>query len=123
LQQYLDSVRNVPFAWGEHDCALLAAKHVDAVHGTSFVARIKQYGCKSARDYRRMQRAGATLKALAIAQMGPPREDAIKRGDVVLVRARQQTLGLAVPPLVLVAGESGLMPLPLGLAICHWRIG
>jgi hypothetical protein len=123
LQKYLDSVRDQPFQWGEHDCALFAAKGVDAVFGTSFVSRVKAFGCKSAREYRIMCRGGTTLEALTTAELGKPVSGELQRCDVVLVRLGYRTvLGLAVPPLVLIAGEDGLIPVPGNLVDRAWRV-
>ena len=121
LQEYLDAVRGRPFEWGEHDCALFAAKAVDAMHGTGFEAVVRRYGCRTALDYRHLQRnAGVTLGDLTTTELGPSKAQAV-RGDVALLKSGgRESLGIAVPPLVLVAGRDGIMPMAMAHAVKFW---
>jgi hypothetical protein len=124
LQQYLDSVRNEPFAFGSHDCALFAARCVDAMRGTSFASRVLSLNCRSAKDYRSMLRKGATLEAMTIAELGDPVSDAPQDGDVVLARiGGRSVLCIASPPVLLAAGPVGVIPIPMSCAMMTWRIG
>lgn len=114
LQDYLDSVRDTPFQWGVHDCGLFSAKGWDANGGSGFVDRVAALGITSAREYRRRQRDGMTLEAVATEVAGHPVVDEPQRGDLVLVRtSRGAVLGIAVPPLALCAGPHGTIALPL----------
>jgi hypothetical protein len=123
LQRYLASVRDTPFEWGVHDCAMFSAKGTDARCGTSFAARVAAIGVRSAVEYRRLQRTGATLEAMTIAELGNPAEGQIEDGDVVLVRTAIGTaLGLAVPPVALIAANRGFVPVPLSAVERFWRV-
>lgn len=126
LQQYLDDVRDRPFEWGEHDCALFAAKAVDASRGTGFEAMVRRYGCRSALDYRHLQRnANVTLDGLTTAELGSPIDDVTQaqRGDVaLLVSNGRQSLGVVVPPLILVASPTGTMPVAMTHAVKVWGV-
>jgi hypothetical protein len=123
LLKYLDSVRDTPFQWGEHDCAMFAAKGTDARCGTSLAARIAAMSIRSAVEYRRLQRTGVTLESMTIAELGEPATGEIQDGDVVLVRTAIGTaLGLAVPPVALIAAKRGFAPVPLRTVERFWRV-
>lgn len=122
LQQFLDSVRDAPFEWGEHDCAMFAARAVDAARGTHHTQSVRAFGARSARDYRRLLRERGTLDSLTTGVLGHSVAAKIERGDVVLVgRGARAALGIAVPPVVLIAAEVGVRPLPLALAVRIWK--
>ena len=126
LQIYLDSVRSAPFEWGVHDCALFAARGADAAFGTRFTASVLRFNCHSAKDYRRMQREGASLEAMTTAEVGEPLPEGavLLRGDVVLISsAGRKCLGLAVPPVVVAPSKVGFIPMPVDSVTQAWRIG
>lgn len=120
LQSYLDSVRSEQFRWGWHDCALFAAKS----KGQKYVDAIVGLGICSARDYRKLQREGKTLRALTTEIIGVELTGGpLQRGDVVLVNGgRGDTLGIAVPPVALIAADVGFIPVPLEQVHAAWRV-
>ena len=121
LQEYLDSVRHVPFKWGEHDCAVFVSKWVDLVRGNTLASdHIGAIGCVSALQFRRMQRS-SPLAARVREALGAPTEDVPQRGDVVMVNAPTPTLAIAIPPIAIGVGKSGLQPVPL-MPVATWRV-
>lgn len=124
LQQYIESRRRMRFEWGVHDCASFAAGAVDAQCGTDYVATVRAYGVLSARTYRKMLRTGRTLEAMVRDVLGAPESLGylMQRGDVVLVgRGVTAALALAVPPVLLVAHELGVRPVPIAAGTVVWR--
>ena len=123
MQKYIESVRNKPFQFGEHDCALFAAKAVDSIHGTRFTDRVLSFGCRSAKDYRAMIRQGATLASMTTAELGEPINDEQQDGDVVLARiGGRAVLCIASPPVLLAAGPIGIVAAPMSCAMMTWRV-
>lgn len=124
LIEYLDSVRSTPFAWGAHDCAVFAGRWWDGRTGAATVAAIAAFGVRSARAYRNLIRGGPGLDGLIRRVIGEPCDaDAAARGDVVLVgRGPRAALGIAVPPVVLVAAGRGFEPVPLASIRAVWKL-
>lgn len=122
LQQYLDTVRNRPYEWGVHDCAMFAANAVDNMRGTSYGLKVQEFGATSARAYRALLRGGRTLESMASEVMGDPVVKKIESGDVVLIgKGRRACLGIADPPLAYAAGPVGFSPVPLHAVTRVWR--
>lgn len=125
LQEFLDSVRDQPYAWGQHDCAMFAARATDARLGTAYAARVADFGATSARAYRALVRAGKTLEVLTTGVLGDPVVKRIEDGDVVLIgKGRRAALGIACPPIAVVATTpAGFIPVPLSAVTRVWRVG
>ena len=124
LQEFLDSVRDQPYEWGTHDCAMFAARATDAVYGTAYAPRVQAFGATSARAYRAIMRSGATLAALTDSVLGGPADGPPREGDVVLIGSgRRAALGIATPPVALAAGPVGFIPVPLSTVTRIWRVG
>lgn len=123
LQEFLDSVRETPYEWGTHDCAMFAARATDAVYGTTYAPRVQAFGATSARAYRALLRSGATLEALTSSVLGEPVVKKIEEGDVVQIgKGRRAALGVASPPLAYAAGPVGFLPVPLHAVTRVWRV-
>lgn len=122
LQQYLKSVQHAPFKWGEHDCAMFPAKAWDSRRGgTVYADAVRTFGINSSRSYSMLLRAGTTLLELASYVMGEPLNREPMEGDVVLIGSgRRASLGIAVPPLVLVASDPGYVPVPMNQVTAVW---
>jgi hypothetical protein len=124
LQEFLDSVREEPYEWGKHDCAMFAAKATDATHGTKYAVRVKEFGATSARAYRALLRSGKTIESMTTSILGAPVETEIQEGDIVQIgKGRRAALGIASPPLAYAAGPVGFLPAPLKAVTRVWRAG
>lgn len=123
LQQFLDAMRTEPFRWGQHDCAMFAARWRDAMTGTDLATQeVRSYGVTSALAFRRLTRS-KSLRTLVEKFLGPPLETEPERGDVVeLSHNGVRGLGIAVPPVVLVADDTGFRPVPMSFVTAVWRI-
>ncbi|HZP31886.1 MAG TPA: hypothetical protein VFB23_00890 [Candidatus Acidoferrales bacterium] len=137
LDEFIDSRRNAPFAWGSNDCCLFACDAVLAMTGEDLAAdfRGKYSDARGAihvlRDFLKGIGDDAPLiEALAvhIARIREIKEIAprfAQRGDVVLFEdAHGETLGLVslAGDDILAPGESELVRIPISSVLRAWRI-
>lgn len=96
LAVYLDRVREEPFAWGSHDCALFAAGAVRAMTGTDPAAGLRNtYSDRAGAALALRERAAGTLLRTATAWLGRAKHPAFaQRGDLVM--RGPTTLGVCV---------------------------
>ena len=123
LSDYLAEKTNEPFKWGENDCMLFAAKFVKRITDKDFYS---DYG-----SYNTRQQAQALIKKHAgIEQMvtnalGEPHDNYRKaqRGDIVLMRTPDETLGIVDDSGERVAcvSKNGLTRLALKESVLIWR--
>ncbi len=121
LAEYLDSRRDVPFAWGESDCATFAAGAVEALTGHAMeVPRVE-----SAQDYARFILDSGALREHVGDHLGDPLPSPAfaQRGDVVLMLLDgRETLGVCIGDGIAGPGPAGLVVVPLSAATAAWRI-
>jgi hypothetical protein len=129
LAPIVERYRNAPFAWSEHDCALFAARCVDAQLATRFEANIQ-------RDYRYSEPAAALLIIKAaggwepiisryLGPSVPPAE--LEFGDVVLAHApapyeRTFLLGICDEERFMAPDTLGLAWVPMQNAVMGWSL-
>ena len=123
LQEYLDSVRDVPYVWASHDCAMFSAKWKRFELGIDrFVSAILAHGCDSALKFRRLTQRRSLL-LLTEDVLGPSVTGTPERGDVVLLQYQGvSALGIAAPPVVLYAGPNGTEACALSFVTHFWRV-
>jgi hypothetical protein len=122
LARFYRARRNTPFAWGTNDCATLAADWVMEATGTDPMAGI--------RGIDNVITAGRTLEALGgmreavTARLGAPIDWMLaQRGDVVLLMVDgRETLGIVISEYAIAPGGDGALLVPLGGAVCAWRV-
>ena len=121
-----DAARDMPFAWGQHDCCLFAARCVDAMCDTVYAEQLAtQYS-----DERSALAYIATwgdLRSAVCEWLGETvrRPALLRRGDVVLFRdaAGQEAIGVCLGATVAAASrDGGLALLPMSAAITGWRV-
>ncbi len=128
MQAYLDERRGAPFEWGAHDCAMFAAGWYDLKRGGNAAQDfVRSFRVRSAREYRALLRKGKLLPDLVSEVLGSPSQyvvdERLQSGDIVLVGSgRRAALGIAAPPVVLVAASRGICPVPLSAVTKVWRI-
>ncbi|MBB5709448.1 DUF6950 family protein [Sphingomonas xinjiangensis] len=116
LSVYLDRVRDEPFKWGSHDCALFAAGAVKAMTGTDPAADFRDTYTNRTGAAAALQEHGAgTLLKTVTSWLGEPKHPAFaQRGDVVI--KDRNTLGVCVGLHSWFVGEEhgaqGLVALP-----------
>lgn len=123
--------REKPFAWGEHDCALFACNFIQAITGTDpAVAFRGKYDDKRSAYVALKNFAGGGLAATVekiCAELRYP-ENALnfhQRGDVALCdQCGEDALGIIdlSGQSVIIAGEQGVVALPLSCVKRTWRV-
>lgn len=120
----VDLARDLPFAWGSHDCCLWAASAVLALTGTD-PAQPWRHGYLNERGAMRILNSIGGLEG-AGALCGVPIDIGLAAiGDVGLVRWPDGTrsLGVRGAGLWMCAGDAGLVHLPLDAAEMAWGVG
>jgi hypothetical protein len=127
LHKYLDSALNTPFVWGKHDCALFAAKAVDAMRGNTalYDEVTSTWPCTSAASAAAVMH-GKTLQQMAEAVLWPMGAEGWAHcgcGDVVLaVCDGQQILTVHDGFQILGPGTNGIVRVRIETAIGGWRV-
>lgn len=113
------------FAWGEHDCALMAADIVREMTGVDYMADIRHQYRSQLRARVLLQKLGG-LEAAITARLGEPKPIVhANRGDVVLfsdLPTVEPTTGICNGEHSLFAGWDGLMHRPTLACKCAWSI-
>lgn len=126
LEKLLSSVedwRKEPFEWGVNDCCMFAARCVDAMTDSDWVADLQSCYSDEA-TARAYIAAEGSIEASVTKRLGEPvpRLQA-RRGDVCLVEAETgQSLAVCVGGSVVGPGLRKQYALPLSEVICAWRI-
>lgn len=130
LRPVIEAYRNTAFTWGLHDCALFAARCVDAQIGTRFESNIQRdYAYEGPVSAVRLVKEAGGWETIIGRYMGASvsPEDLEILGDVVLARAhapfeRTALLGIRDEELIVVPGTLKLEWLPMSHAICGWKL-
>lgn len=123
LDAYIHQHRDMPFAWGVHDCCTFAAGWILSVRGVDFMADLR--GLDSALSAARALADNGGLLAAVTQRMGLPVAGLMAQvGDVVLVRhgVEQRSMGVCIGPYVAAPGEAGLLMVPILQAEAAWRV-
>lgn len=119
LYEFVDSRRDVPFAWGSNDCSSFAA---DAVHAiTGWRPPLPEYAGAAAAA---RLLADRSLRDRVTDLFGPEIVPALaRRGDLVLmVLDGRETLGVSVDEWIAGPGEHGLIFAPRSIAVAAWAV-
>lgn len=121
LQDFVQSRRAEPFAWGRHDCCLFVCDAIQAITGHDPAADLRGYSTE--REAMRMLRAHGGVRGLADARAGAAVPVlAAQVGDVGLLPLDgRDTLGLCGGAHWLAPGAQGIVALPLDAATHAWR--
>lgn len=122
LYDYLRAAAHTPFAWGVHDCCLMAADAVAVQTGTDPAADLRgTYHDRASADAVLALHGGLT--ALCDARFGPrvPVKLA-QRGSIVLFEELgHEALGVMVDVHIAGAGERGIVRYRRSRALIAWR--
>lgn len=114
--------RDLPFKWGENDCALFAADAVLALTGKDPAAEMRGYA--SALQAARAARKYGGLAAAADAMLGlrvSPLMAGV--GDIVLLdMGNHEALGVCNGSSLIGPGPNGIVAYGMGCAKAAWRI-
>ena len=123
LAEYVEAARDVPFAWGAHDCCTLAARWVEIATGRPVLAPFRaQFGAwDDVRTGMRVLVQAGGLNAIVERVLGAPVHPAYaSRGDVVQVEIdARASLAVVVGDHAAGAGPAGVAFVPRA----HWRAG
>jgi len=124
LADLIAARRDVPFKWGENDCALWGADCVEAILGVDFGQNFRgQYEDQSgARLALRQFGAGSLFKTFDrhLTRILPA---FAQRGDLVAKgRGRTAAIGVCIGSDAVFVGEDGLVMVPRLLWTAGWRV-
>lgn len=120
LAEYVEAARDIPFAWGLHDCGTFAVGAIEAVTGTRHQIPL----AVSAAAYAHMLRDHGTLHDMTTAMLGTPIPSAYaRRGDVVMLMVDgRETIAVCLGACAAAPGESGVVTAPMEFAVAAWRV-
>lgn len=131
LQEYIASVREAAFYWGQMDCALFVASCIEAMTGVDPARSFRgRYGTAVGAAMLLQRFAGGGLieaveKFSALMGLEEVSVETAQRGDVVLVGSPQGTcLGIVdlSGRFIFVADLQGLARLPLRNGVRAWHV-
>lgn len=123
LQALLLAARDTPFAWGRHDCCLLAADAVLALTGHDPAAPWRSTYSDASGARIVLRQLGGLAGAAALGAV-PIRTSFAGAGDIAIVKAgRRSVLAVCTGDGWLCVTRRGLMPLPLSAARHAWGVG
>lgn len=119
---YLRARREMPFAWGTHDCCTFAAGAVEAISGRNPMAAIAPYADE--RTAARMVRDAGGLTPLASSLLGDPVTPLLAAvGDVVLLEnGDRELLGICNGTTAIAAALDGMAAIEMTAALAAWKI-
>lgn len=122
LNAYIEMRREWPFAWHTNDCSSFAAKAVEAITGQDVFAPWAAYA-DAASAIRLVQSAGG-VDRIADRVLGQRIGAAFaQRGDVVLIETEARpSLAVCLGGICAAPGLDKLEFLPMGGALCGWRV-
>ncbi|MGP1665298.1 MAG: DUF6950 family protein [Rhodanobacter sp.] len=118
LRETVAANRRVPFAYGQNDCALFAARCVDAITGSDWERSLPHKDIKTAAAFRREE---GGLEAAVPKRLGNPIPGCgARRGDLCLID--RKSIGVCLGSQIAVLSDNRLLFYPITRARKHWRI-
>jgi hypothetical protein len=126
LAAMVEAARDVPFAWGSHDCCTWAARWVEAERGVSILAPFvyARGEWASALEAARIMQDAGGLGAIVTAELGVAMPAArAMRGDVVRVEIEgRESLAVVVGDMAAAPGLEGIAFAPMGRWLEGWAV-
>lgn len=127
LAEFVEARRNMPFAWGVHDCMMFAADWVQQLRGVDILAAYRGAYATEAEGDAILTRDGGMEAILASAAQAaglserPPRQ--AQRGDLALIAHGNLLMaGIVNGTNVAVTGADGLAFVPARLIQRAWAV-
>lgn len=129
LTPIIEAYRYVPFVWAVHDCALFAARCVDAQLGTRFESKIQRdYSYNEPVTAIRIVKGAGGWEKIIGRYLGPSvSADCLEFGDVVLGHGlspfeRTALLGICDEEMFMAPGNDRLEWIPMANAQMGWKL-
>lgn len=126
LARYIESVRQRPFAWGRHDCALMAADAIAAMTGVDLAADLRgSYdSAESAAVVMRSRYGVDDVASVAGRLFGDPITPRLaQRGDLLLLDGEHgPALGICLGTHAAAPGARGMVLMPMEQWLKAWRV-
>lgn len=121
LHQCVAAEASRTFAYGEHDCALFAARCVAAVTGIDHAAAFGAYDSAKAQQLLAEHNGVEGIATMILGEPAPPNH--CRAGDVVVADLPLgPTLGICLGSNCAFAAARGLLYMPRSVIRCGWRI-
>lgn len=125
LAALIEARRDVPFAWGSHDCALFVADAIAAVTGADPATSFRGYATEE--EALALLGAegleGVVAQALAAFGCGDCPPGLAQRGDAALaLLGNQPTMVVVLGEVLAGPGPQGLVFLPMGRILRAWSV-
>lgn len=124
LDAFIEARRNRPFAWGAHDCVLMAADWVLEATGVDPIEGWRGRW-KSASQAARMLAQAGGIPGAVTARLGKPLDPVLFaiRGDIaLLVHDDRKTLGVVTDAGLACPGKRSMVIVPITSAEFAWRV-
>lgn len=123
LQVFCRERRSMPFAWGQNDCALLAADWVWRCTGHDPIAHLRGAWHDAVSAARQIDALGGLYNAVTEI-LGPPISPSFaRRGDVALIEIEgRETLSVCVGEHALGPAADGALLAPMTAATAVWIV-
>lgn len=124
LNAFIDARRDRPFAWGTHDCVLMAADWVLEATGVDPIEGWRGRWSSASQATRMLQQAGGVPGAVT-ARLGKPLDSVLlaSRGDIALfVHDGRTTVGVVTDAGLACPAEHGMVIVPIHTAEAAWRV-
>lgn len=124
LAAFLEARRDRAFAWGSHDCVLMAADWVLEATGTDPIEGWRGRWSSASQAARLLEQAGGVPGAVT-ARLGEPLHNVLAaiRGDIAFVKHDgRKTLGVVTDAGLACPAEQGTVILPVTSAEAAWRV-
>ena len=126
LTAMVEAARDLPFAWGSHDCCTFAARWVESERGVSILAPFAHArgAWASALEAARIVRDAGGLSAIVTEQLGASIAPAqAMRGDVVRVEIEgRESLAVVLGETAAAPGEAGIAFAPMARWLEGWEV-
>lgn len=124
LAEFIEVRRDRAFAWGSHDCVLMAADWIEQATGVDPIADLRGRWTDALQAARTIAEVGG-LNAAVTARLGRAHDCVLmaRRGDVALiVHAGRQTLAVVTDAGLACPGEAEMAVVPLSAAEVAWPV-
>lgn len=124
LFDYLESVKDKPHVWGQHDCCLFAADCVREMTGVDLAASYRSTYDSAQTAMAALSALGMTKRELATQMLGHEKPAGFaQRGDVVYCEFEQGgAFGICTGTQCVFLTQEGLQNIPTSAVLCAFSV-